>query len=73
VTEKGIDPARVVVVTGSSDSQQVENYLLPRGAALPANVSTTPVNENNVHPEHRKPLPVRPHHKKPAEKNPAKQ
>jgi hypothetical protein len=64
VNEKGIDPSRVSVVTGSTDDQKVENYLVPAGADFSADVQgTTPVDEAVVHPVARKHLPARKHAK----------
>ena len=63
VKEKGIDASRITVDTGTSDAQSVENYLVPAGANFSADVSgTTPVDENTVKPQERKPLGERPHH-----------
>jgi len=62
VTEKGIDPSRVIVVTGTADSQTVEDYLVPAGANFSVDVpGTTPVDETVVTPEERKPLGERHH------------
>lgn len=62
VTEKGIDASRVSTATGTSDSQTVENYLVPAGANFASDVTgTTPVDESAVKPEVRKPLPMRHH------------
>lgn len=71
VTDKGIDPSRITVATGTGDNQQVENYLVPAGADFNTDVQgTTPVDENTVKPQERKPLPERHpapvHHKKAA-------
>jgi hypothetical protein len=69
VTEKGIDASRISVATGTTDSQTVENYLVPSGATFTADVTgTTPVDETAVKPEVRKPLGAKPmaHHKKAA-------
>jgi ribosomal protein S11 len=68
VKEKGIDASRVSVATGTADSKSVENYLVPAGANFSADVSgTTPVDENTVKPEERKPLAERhPAHRKAA-------
>jgi hypothetical protein len=68
VKEKGIDASRISVATGTSDSASVEDYLVPSGASFSADVSgTTPVDENTVKPEERKPLGERPHaHRKAA-------
>jgi len=70
VKEKGIDPSRVSVATGTADSMTVEDYLVPSGATFSSDVSgTTPVDENTVKPETRKPLAERhpAHHKKAAQ------
>jgi len=62
VTDKGIDPSRITVATGTGDNQQVENYLVPAGADFNADVpGTTPVDENMVKPQERKTLPERHH------------
>ncbi|HTX75439.1 MAG TPA: hypothetical protein VMD29_04460, partial [Terracidiphilus sp.] len=70
VTDKGIDPSRITVATGTGDTQQVENYLVPAGANFSADVQgTAPVDENTVKPQERKPLAERhpAHHKKAAQ------
>ena len=60
VTEKGIDPSRVIVVTSTADDQSVEDYLVPSGASFSADVAgTRPVDEAAVKAEVRKPLPVK--------------
>jgi hypothetical protein len=60
VTDKGVDPTRVTVFTGSEDMRGVEEYLVPPGAIFTADVQgTTPVDETQVKPEERKPLPMR--------------
>jgi ribosomal protein S11 len=71
-TEKGIDPSRITVVTGGDATQGVQDYLVPQGANFNNDVpNTTPVDENQVKPEERKPLPVRSQAKKqPAAKTP---
>jgi len=62
VTDKGIDPSRITVATGTGDNQQVENYLVPSGASFNSDVQgTTPVDENTVKPQERKTLPERHH------------
>ena len=62
VTEKGIDASRIGVATGVSDSQKVENYLVPSGASFTEDVSgTAPVDESVVKPQVRKPLAERHH------------
>jgi hypothetical protein len=64
VTEKGIDASRVSVMTGTTDGQTVEDYLVPSGATFANDVQgTTAVDESTVKPEVRKPL---------AERHPAK-
>jgi len=60
VTEKGIDPSRINVATGTADSKTVEDYLVPAGANFTADVQgTTPVDESAVKPvareKHHKP------------------
>jgi len=63
VTDKGIDPSRITVATGTGDDQKVENYLVPSGANFGADVQgTSPVDESTVKAQVRKPLPER-HHK----------
>ena len=58
VTEQGIDASRISVATGTADSQTVENYLVPAGATFTNDVQgTTPVDESEVKPQARKPLP----------------
>jgi hypothetical protein len=47
VTEKGIDPSRVAVYTGTDDAQTVTTSLIPAGAANPA-ASDTAVDESAV-------------------------
>jgi hypothetical protein len=60
VTDKGIDPTRITVFTGSEDTRGVEEYLVPPGAILTADVQgTSPVDEAQVKPQERKPLPTR--------------
>jgi hypothetical protein len=74
VTEKGIDPSRISVATGTSDGQTVEDYLVPAGATFSTDVTgTSPVDETAVKPEVRKPLGERhhAHHAKPAAAAPA--
>ncbi|MGD0096036.1 MAG: OmpA family protein [Terracidiphilus sp.] len=68
VTEKGIDPSRVSVVSGTADSKSVNPYLVPSGADFAADVpGTTPVDESAVKAQVRKPLNER-HHKHAAKK-----
>lgn len=62
VTEKGIDPSRVSVATGTQDGQTVENYLVPAGANFGSDVQgTTPADESTLKPQARKPLAERHH------------
>jgi len=62
VTEKGIDPSRISVATGTADEQKVEDYLVPAGATFSADVpGTTSVDESGVKPQVRKPLGARHH------------
>jgi hypothetical protein len=59
VTEKGIDPSRVIVAISTADDQRVEDYLVPAGANFSAEVAgTKPVDESAVKAETRKPLPA---------------
>jgi hypothetical protein len=67
VTEKGIDPTRITVVAGSEGTQGTEDYLIPPGAIFTSDVQgTTPVDETQVKPQERKPLPMRQPASKPA-------
>ena len=66
VTEKGIDASRVSVMTGTTDGQTVEDYLVPAGATFANDVQgATAVDESAVKAEVRKPLPERHPAKKP--------
>jgi hypothetical protein len=47
VTEKGIDPSRITVYTGTDDAKTVTTSLVPAGAVNPA-ASDTPVDEGTV-------------------------
>ena len=63
VTEKGIDPSRISVMTSDTDGQTVEDYLVPAGANFSSDVTgTTPVDESTIKPQKRVPLPERHHH-----------
>jgi hypothetical protein len=65
VKEKGIDSARVSVMTSTTDGQKVEDYLVPLGASFSTDVSgTNLVDESAVKVQVRKPLGVQPTHKK---------
>jgi hypothetical protein len=58
VTEKGIDATRISVRTGSSGTNEVQNYLVPAGANFDNDVpGTTAVDESKVKPQTRKALP----------------
>jgi outer membrane protein OmpA-like peptidoglycan-associated protein len=60
--DQGIDPSRIVVVTGGEGTQAVEDYLIPQGAMFNSDVQgTIPVDETVVKPQERKPLPMRSH------------
>jgi hypothetical protein len=60
VTEQGIDGSRVSVGTGTANSQAAEDYLVPAGATFTNDVQgTTPVDESEVKPQERKPLPAK--------------
>ncbi len=63
VKEKGIDPSRVAVFTGTDDSKSVKDTLVPAGATP---VTATPVDETAVKPIPRKVLAEKhkKHHKK---------
>jgi hypothetical protein len=64
VNDQGIDASRISVATGTGDDQNVQDYLVPVGAAFENEVpGTTAVNETTVKPEERKPLPQRRHKK----------
>jgi outer membrane protein OmpA-like peptidoglycan-associated protein len=66
VKEKGIDPSRISVRTGTQGNKEVENYLVPAGANFDSDVQgTTPVDESSVKAQARTAArPVR--HKKKA-------
>lgn len=69
VKEKGIDPARITVATGTGVDQKVQNYIVPAGANFANDVQgTTAVDEASVKPQARKPLGAKHHHKKAAAK-----
>ena len=60
--DQGIDPSRIVVVTGGEGTQAAEDYLVPQGATFTSDVQgTIPVDETVVKPQERKPLPTRSH------------
>jgi outer membrane protein OmpA-like peptidoglycan-associated protein len=60
VREKGIDPSRVAIATGTGDDQKIQDYFVPAGADLSADVQGISwINESAFTPEERKPLPMR--------------
>ena len=60
VTDQGIDASRITTMTGMGDDQSAQNYLVPAGATFVNDVQgTTPVDETEVKPQERKPLPER--------------
>ncbi len=81
VSEKGLDPGRISVFVGSDQSNDVTSVLVPSGTAL--DTAATPVNEQAVHAEARRPLaagrraPAKrhgaaaKHHRAPAKRHPA--
>jgi len=73
VKEKGIDASRISVRTGTTGTNEVDNYLVPAGATFDNDVTgTTAVDESTVKVQPRKALaPVRHHHKKKAAAAPA--
>src|ERR1700722_7440704 len=66
VTEKGIDPSRVQVRSGTQGNKEVENYLVPAGASFDGDVpGATAVDENSVKAQART-APARAHRRKKA-------
>jgi hypothetical protein len=60
VREKGIDSSRIAVSVGTGDDRNVQNYLVPSGANLSADVQgTSLINEGDFTPEERKALHMR--------------
>ena len=60
VGQKGIDPARIAIATGTTDDQNVEDCLAPAGAIFSADVQGSSwINETTFTSEERKPLPLR--------------
>jgi hypothetical protein len=55
VTDKGIDPSRIVLYTGTDDAKTVTTTLVPSGATDP-NASDTPVDESKVKAVPRTPV-----------------
>jgi len=66
VKEKGIDASRISVRTGTTGTNEVDNYLVPAGATFDNDVTgTTAVDESTVKAQPRKPLGERhAHHRK---------
>jgi hypothetical protein len=57
---KGIDLARIAIATGTADDLNVQDYLVPAGANLSADLQAVGwINESVFTPEERKPLPMR--------------
>ena len=62
VTEKGIDASRISVRTGTTGTNEVDNYLVPAGANFENDFpGSTAVDESQVKPQERKALPERHH------------
>ncbi len=60
VKEKGIDRARVAIATGTGAGPNVQDYLVPAGANLSADLQAVEwINESAFTPEERKPIPMR--------------
>ncbi|HEV2326481.1 MAG TPA: hypothetical protein VGS10_21260 [Terracidiphilus sp.] len=60
VSEKGIDPSRISAATSATEGQLVQDYLVPAGANFEQDVpGTTPVDETQINPQKRIPLPQR--------------
>jgi hypothetical protein len=55
VQDKGIDPSRIVLYTGTADAKTVDVVLIPLGAKLDA-ATDTPVDESSMKAQPRKPL-----------------
>ncbi len=65
VKEKGIDASRISVRTGTTGTNEVDNYLVPAGATFDQ-PGTTPVDESTVTAQPRKALATRHHARKKA-------
>jgi hypothetical protein len=64
VKEKGIDPSRISVRTGTQGNKEVEDYLVPAGATFDNDVpGTTAVDESTVKVQSRTAPPARRHKK----------
>jgi len=60
VKEKGIDPGRIAIATGTGDDQNVQDYLVPAGASFSTDVQGTAwINESSFSPEKRTSLSER--------------
>jgi hypothetical protein len=55
VTDKGIDPSRIMLYTSTADSETVTTTLVPLGATLDT-TGLTPVDESKVKVQGRKPI-----------------
>jgi outer membrane protein OmpA-like peptidoglycan-associated protein len=55
VTDKGIDASRIVLYTGTADSETVTTTLVPLGATLDP-TGLTPVDESKIKVQGRKPI-----------------
>ena len=64
VKEKGVDPSRVKVFTGTAGDKTVTTTLVPAGATDSAASSATPVDESAVKAQPRKAVAARKHSKK---------
>jgi outer membrane protein OmpA-like peptidoglycan-associated protein len=72
VKEKGIDASRISVRTGTTGTNEVDNYLVPAGATFDNDVTgSTAVDESTVHPQARTAPPVVHHHHRKAAAPPA--
>jgi hypothetical protein len=60
VKEKGLDPSRIKVWTGSDDAKTVTSVLVPAGADT-SSITATPVDESAVKVQPRKPLGAKKH------------
>ncbi|MBB6142466.1 outer membrane protein OmpA-like peptidoglycan-associated protein [Silvibacterium bohemicum] len=67
VKEKGIDASRISVRTGTTGTNEVDNYLVPAGATFDTDVTgTTAVDESTVKPQARTAPPAHHVHRKTA-------
>ncbi len=63
VTDKGIDPSRIMVFTGTGDNETVTTTLVPAGADT-SSLNGTPVDEGSVKPQPRTAAAPKRRHKK---------